>query len=81
MRVTIQKIAFIAVCSLFALASCDPERNKASLHDSADTLHTDNAKHKYEDGTMQRDTNAAGAKKDSATNDGNADPSGRMQKQ
>ncbi|PJJ84914.1 hypothetical protein [Mucilaginibacter auburnensis] len=60
--------------------ACDPERNKASLGDSADTLHTDNAKHKYEDGTMQiSDSTRTDSGKSKGTEQ--ADPSGRVNKQ
>lgn len=69
------------IVTLF-FAACDPERNKASVGDSADTLATDNAKHKYEDGTLQRTPDTTKAKKDSTvSNTEHANPTGHMEKQ
>jgi hypothetical protein len=46
MKSYINLLKFTVACVLLLAIACDPERNKASLGNSADTLHTESAKHK-----------------------------------
>ncbi|MGY3211411.1 hypothetical protein [Mucilaginibacter sp. HD30] len=80
MKIRITKGAAIAGVLTFTLASCDPERNKASAGGSADTVFTESAKH-LDSARRQTTIDTPNTKRDSTTNSGNADPSGRVKNQ
>jgi hypothetical protein len=82
MKIRIKKGVALASVLTFTLTSCDPDRNKASLAGSADTVFTESAKH-LDSARRQTtiDTPTTNTKKDSAGNNGNADPTGRVKNQ
>jgi hypothetical protein len=74
-----QGIALAGVLT-FTLASCDPERNKASAAGSADTVFTESAKH-LDSARRQATIDTPKINSGSTTNSGNVDPSGRVKNQ
>jgi hypothetical protein len=82
MKTKIKQGAVLAGVITFALTACDSERNKASAGGSADTVSTStkSAGHPNSPGT-QTNGDTAATKRDSVSNSGNADPSGRLKNQ
>lgn len=80
MKNRIKQGAILAGVITFTLTACDPDRNKASAGGSADTVFTESAKH-LDSARRQPKVDSTTANKDSAGNNGNADPSGRLKNQ